>query len=747
MKLASATPRFLVLPQSRTALAALSALALSFPSARAQDTATSSWTGTSNSTWAAATNWDNGVPTTTKSAKFDAAFTSSNQPDGSGSTRSIQGIWLADGVGKNVTITMTSAHIYLYGNGTLSGQANAGIILDDSGDHNLTINTVTGGNLVLYKDTGFYVNNAGTLTLSGAGSLNLSGYTLTLGGTNAAGKINIMKPLGGSTAILVNTKGTVTFDTSAASSYTGYITIESGSTVYSNTNNSIGSNSTRRVETHGLLAAGYEMDQTFLNRLTTNSTGVAALAVDSSKALNMSDLTTLSLGAVGDATYSGTLTENGTTYRLGGGGGNLTVSSALGSKNLLLRQDGRVILTNGSNTVGTISTTNTAGAKYILQGSDSTSHSGDATVANVLGSGGVISLNPDQVFTLELRANGQDDSSAQTLTFNKNLELADTGGSTLNIDVDRQGGTGTGKTIGYGTITLPLANTINVTGANGYSLQTSDITMSSNSSVLTLNPTTARVTVNGSVTSTGTAGAASILVLDGTADGNAIVGVISDGVSVQTAVTKSNTSTWELQGANTYTGATTIAAGTLLINGSLAADSAVTVNGGVLGGSGTIAGSVTVNSGGTLAPGNSPGLLTVGNLTLNSGSVTNFEINGTVRGSDFDAIDIIGGGNIAFGGDFNMAFGTALADGMTLDLFGFTATSTGDFSNVASTGFYTGTWSKSGDDWTLTSGGQVLTFSELNGELSIAAIPEPAAWALLTVGLTVVVTLRRRRRA
>jgi autotransporter-associated beta strand protein len=93
-------------------------------------------------------------------------------------------------------------------------------------------------------------------------------------------------------------------------------------------------------------------------------------------------------------------------------------------------------------------------------------------------------------------------------------------------------------------------------------------------------------------------------------------------------LTKTGTGTMELNtAANTYTGATNVNAGTLRVNGSLAASSAVTVhNGATLGGSGHISGPVTIMSGGTLAPGNSAGTLTVQSLNLDSGSLLDYEL-------------------------------------------------------------------------------------------------------------------------
>ena len=86
--------------------------------------------------------------------------------------------------------------------------------------------------------------------------------------------------------------------------------------------------------------------------------------------------------------------------------------------------------------------------------------------------------------------------------------------------------------------------------------------------------------------------------------------------------------TLTLSAVNTYTGTTTVTNGTLLVNGSLAAGSVVTIGGsGVLGGAGTIGSPVTVQAGGMLSPG---GVLTTltftNNLILAAGSSSFFEI-------------------------------------------------------------------------------------------------------------------------
>lgn len=65
----------------------------------------------------------------------------------------------------------------------------------------------------------------------------------------------------------------------------------------------------------------------------------------------------------------------------------------------------------------------------------------------------------------------------------------------------------------------------------------------------------------------------------------------------------------------------------------------------VLKGTGTVIGDTTVH--GTLAPGNSPGLLSLGNLTLQSNSNYEVEIDGLTAGTDYDQVGVTGFVNLS----------------------------------------------------------------------------------------------------
>ncbi len=104
--------------------------------------------------------------------------------------------------------------------------------------------------------------------------------------------------------------------------------------------------------------------------------------------------------------------------------------------------------------------------------------------------------------------------------------------------------------------------------------------------------------------------------------------------------------TLTLSNVNTYSGPTLVNAGELLVNGQVL-DSAITVNtGGTLGGDGSVP-ATTVQSGGFLSPGDSPGTLTTGSLSLATGSTFMEQLGGTSAGTQYDQTVIPAGGTVA----------------------------------------------------------------------------------------------------
>ncbi len=143
----------------------------------------------------------------------------------------------------------------------------------------------------------------------------------------------------------------------------------------------------------------------------------------------------------------------------------------------------------------------------------------------------------------------------------------------------------------------------------------------------------------------------------GTIDINGAISTFSGVFSGTGALTFNNSGIagdTTLSGINTFTGATVVERNaTVFVNGSLASSSGLTVNdGGTVGGSGFLP-TTTIQRGGTIAPGNSIGTITVANLNLNGGTIE-AEIQGPLNDRVFVAnavTNLTGNINaVAFGG-------------------------------------------------------------------------------------------------
>ena len=265
-----------------------------------------------------------------------------------------------------------------------------------------------------------------------------------------------------------------------------------------------------------------------------------------------------------------------------------------------------------------------------------------------------------------------------------------------------------GTTLGGGTLALGSANALGSTGTitfNGGSLQSSASNTADYSARFSNAANQAyRIDTNGQT-----------------------VTLASNLTSSGGTFTKLGAGSAILGGSNSYTGATTVSGGTLVINGSLANSDVTVENLATLGGSGTIASLVTVEAGGTISPGNNPGLLTVGSLDLQAGSTTFMQIIGVgstagIAGTDYDKLAITTAGGLGYGGTLDLDFANTatFADGTIFSLFSFSGSPTGTFGSVTSTGSgsYSGiNFTGLGGVWTALFGGQQITFSELTGEL------------------------------
>jgi fibronectin-binding autotransporter adhesin len=208
-------------------------------------------------------------------------------------------------------------------------------------------------------------------------------------------------------------------------------------------------------------------------------------------------------------------------------------------------------------------------------------------------------------------------------------------------------------------------------------------------------------------------------------------------------LTQNGTGLVNLTGSSSSTGAFTVNSGSLAVNGVLGTGPMTVAAVGWLQGSGTIGGDVNVL--GTLSPGNSPGIITLGSVTLGASSTTIIEINDLVRGTDYDGVNITGtSSSLTYGGLLSLNFGSLSPDDVTYDIFNFAGGYLGGYTTVTSTGAYIGTWADiGGGQFQLVSGAQTLTFDQATGDIIV--VPEPAAIVLAGLGLAGVAAAIRRR--
>jgi fibronectin-binding autotransporter adhesin len=245
---------------------------------------------------------------------------------------------------------------------------------------------------------------------------------------------------------------------------------------------------------------------------------------------------------------------------------------------------------------------------------------------------------------------------------------------------------------------------------------------------------------------TGGTNIANSITLTGTnADDNVYGANQNNNGTGEVTITKEGSGKWILTGSMTYTGATTVNEGTLLLNGSGVSD--VTVVGGVFGGTGRVNNSVTVGNNGTLAPGNSVGVIHVGDLVL-AGTTSGIamEIAGSGMGQ-YDQVSVTGGVNLEGNGRIEISLLSFIPDPSEIYFLilndGVDAIH-GTLFGIAQGG----TFESGGYIWQVSYTGDSATNSFTGGnDLALQVVPEPSTMLLLGGGLTLVVVLRRRRAA
>ncbi|WP_151671458.1 autotransporter-associated beta strand repeat-containing protein [Nitrincola schmidtii] len=600
----------------------------------------------------------------------------------------------------NGTVTLTGNNSYTGATTIYSGTLALGA--SDRISNSSAIN-VNGGIL----DIGSYSDTVGAVTLNygtinGTGTLTGSSYMVMGGWINAR--------LGGTAALTKNSNETVIL--TGANTYTGTTTINDGWLRYG-ADNVI---STGAININGgILDIGSYSDTVGAVTLTSGSiVGTSGTLTGSSYTVNSGTISAR-LGGTGIAltkstggtvtlsganTYTGTTTINAGTLQIGNNG----TTGTLGSGNVT--NNGSLVFNRSDNLIvaniisGNGSLTKEGGG--ILQLSGNNGYSGTTIINNGL-------LTLDVSGSIGASSNVENNSNFSILG-NKTINgMSGNGDTALNGHRLTVGNNTnrvySGVISGPGGITKVGNSTWTLSGANTY---TGDTIISagtlllgasdriSNSSAINVNggtfnigshsDTVGAVTLtSGSITGTGTLTGSSYTVESGT------ISARLGGTGI--ALTKNNTGTVTLSGANSYSGATTINAGILRITN--AAGLGATSGNTIVATNGTLdlqnvaigAQPITLN-GGTLA--NSSGTSSLGGaVTLGTANSfidvggTQLTLSGVISGAS--SITKTGTGTLTLSGTNSYSGATTISAGsLTLSSTGTIANS----SNVANSGTF-----------------------------------------------------------
>ena len=548
--------------------------------------------------------------------------------------------------------------------------------------------TITGGEV-----TTAYNNPGGTLNLNGAvyrdasittANLNLFNASLTNVPVTLTGTLAVQGGTGITDSTL-SVKGlTVTSGTSNGMMGTSTLTLQSGGPASSIDGNiSLSGNSTA-LRNYGTLSF-------------TSGTGTAQLngsgmftnygtATVSGSGAQLSSITANNAGTfnVNGATFYNTsvfTNQSGANVAIGSGGTLNTVNS--------FRNDGTMTIQSGGSFTGT-------GGTIVINGTVSNAGAfsisgGNPTLNGAISGTGTVSLgnasitlnntttiaNPTTLTPSAYTGSGQLRLTG-TSTVQSGVQFSGTGAQlrndgTMTIDGQLNGGSSSDavRFINNGTITHTGSSPIapgpgeifaNNSGAT-LNLQSSGTQfvqgMLNNAGTLNVGSALNTVTVaSAQVSNSGTVNVAGVVQLGGTS-------------FTQTA------------------GTTKLAAGSTLQS----PDYAVAINGGTLKGTGTVQGNLNLGSAGTLAPGQSPGQLTVnGNLVFASGATYQVELakaQGAVAGVDSDFLSVSGSLQLPSSGlNLNIAsFGGGMTGGL---MSNFDTTSSYNWTIASALGGITG---------------------------------------------------------
>ena len=573
---------------------------------------------------------------------------------------------------KNLTIdaalALGGAQAWTVGSGrtlTIGGAvANGGYLLTVAGTGNTTLSGVVSGTGGLTK------TGAGALTLSGTGANTFSGATTVNEGLLLLNKSAGLNAIAG--ALTINSGGTNRLLAANQIADASVVTVNGTGRLdlngFTETIGALAGNGSVALGS-ATLTVGDATDTTFAGIIS----GTGGLTKQGVGLLTLS----------GGNTFSGGVAVNAGTLAVAGGAAlaNGVMVTIAASAALRLEADetiaavagsGQVDLQSHTLTVGTTDSTfagaisGTGGLAKSGGGVLTLTGSSDFSGGTWLGDGRLVIGHNHALGSGAVTMAGGTLSVAGSRTLANEIVLAsasavDTDGNSLTLAGTVSGAANLTKT-GAGTLTLLATNTASGTFtisqgrlvlAQAGGLTNATIAPQVTGGLVFSNATRFEIgglTGAGSLGLTNTSGTGVALVVGNNGAHTTFSGVLSGSGSL----TKTGGGRLELTTANTYSGGTVLESGTLLVNNTTGyglGSGPLTVAGGTLGGTGRVSGAVVVNSGGRLAPGNSIGIQHVGTLTLNTGSVLNWEFqtgpsgpNDQIIVDDFDGLTINGAG-------------------------------------------------------------------------------------------------------
>ncbi|WP_162239539.1 autotransporter-associated beta strand repeat-containing protein [Methylobacterium sp. Leaf87] len=536
---------------------------------------------------------------------------------------------------------------------TLQAQTSETIGSLSGGNTSSTVNIAAGTTLTVGGDNttdGTYAgainaNNTGILAKTGTGTQTLTGAMT--GGALVANQGTLALGTGGSS----NTAGVAGLVPGATGGQAQAAVLVNSGAIFNNAGTITASNQGVALQggtlnnTGGVTAANQSGVFALTGAVAITNTGTGSISGVNGIDANLTTASAISITGTGSVTGTG-----GFGIRAVSNGGNVvlgTTGAALGA----VSGAGNAIQTSSTGT-GTVS---------VVTGGNITSTGGNGIAASTVNGTVTVTVTSGAIATTNgsgLVATGT--TGAVAVTANGAIAAGGAGNAGVFLTGNNVGNTATvanGITVqgaiglrvaGTGTTALVNNGTLATTGgagANAIQIDGGTLVVGNNAGTVTGN----LAVVN----------AGSTLSVDRTADlalANVVTGAgtLNKGGAARLTLTGVNGVT------NQFTGTVNVTAGTLAVNGTLGdtAGNAATVNvatGATLNGTGTIAGSVVVNTGATVSAGNSPGTLTIGgNYTLNAGSTSLFELGapGVVGGLNNDLIVVRG--NLQLGGTLSL---------------------------------------------------------------------------------------------